>query len=142
MVSNQSHCSSPGQTKPRSTSTRTASCNGLDGDGSIGSIGYGQTPTPKELLDLESIAPENVTKTQHQLARAYGSTGVAQRLATEQSDSDVHYSPSAVRKWREEAMSNINADQYGKIASVGDDGANEFVNMLRANPTVSAVFIR
>jgi len=94
-----------------------------------------------EIVALVSSAPENVTETQHQLARAYGSTGVAQRLATEQSDSDVHYSPGAVRKWRKEAMSNINADQCGKIASVDDDGANEFVNMLRADPTVSALFV-
>ena len=42
------------------------------------------------------------------------------------------------------ALNSLALDHLGKIASVGDDGANEFVNMLKADPILvpAAVFGR
>ena len=95
---------------------------------------------PHEITALQTSAPEKVTSTQHDLARVHGPASVSHRMAAEQSGG-VQYSQSAVRKWREEAFSNINNSKYGKVAEVNDDGTNDFVDMLVADPKVSALFL-
>jgi len=96
--------------------------------------------TTNEIVALRSSAPPSVTEVQRQLAQVHGPTSVAQRLATHQSGG-VNYSSSAVRKWREEARNNIDDGRWSNIDKVDDGGANDFVNMLKADPTVSLLVL-